>query len=260
MASLLRPYLPYLQRARVPSALTHCFSTTPSDVVTVTSHGNVAVVTFDDSKMNAFSFAAIKQWNKALDVCENADAVAIFGNTKAFSAGFDLSVMGNGPSPDAAEMLYLGGELCCRLAEFERPVVIGATGHSLALGAIMCFCADYRVVVQDNPKLKTGMTEVAIGLPVPEFALALGRERLAPTHFTRATSLAEVFDATAATTAGYYDAGVDQVDHRETVLNLATGFCEYHRESFVKTKRHVWSDRIDHARERLDKDVEMMLM
>jgi len=250
----------YLRRTQFPSALTHCFSTTPSpDIVTVTSQGNVAVVTFDDSKMNAFSFAAIKQWNKALDVCENADAVAIFGNTKAFSAGFDLSVMGNGNSQDAAEMLYLGGELCCRLAEFERPVVIGATGHSLALGAIMCFCADYRVVVQDNPKLKTGMTEVAIGMPVPEFALALGRERLAPTHFTRATSLAEVFDATAAIKAGYYDAGVDQVDHRKTVLELATGFSEYHRDSFVKTKRHVWSDRIDYARKKLDKDVEMLM-
>ena len=258
--SLLRSYIPRNLRRISPRCPNFSTTTTSTpEIVTVSSHGNVAIVTFDDTKMNAFTFDAIKQWNKALDICENSDAVAIFGNKKAFSAGFDLSVMGNGPSKAAAEMLHLGGELCCHLAEFERPVVIGATGHSLALGAIMCFCADYRVVVNDNPKLKTGMTEVAIGLPVPEFALALGRERLAPTHFTRATSLAEVFDSKEAIKAGYYDAGVNEADHRNTVLELAAGLSEYHRESFIKTKQHVWGDRIDYARKRLEKDVEMFM-
>jgi enoyl-CoA hydratase len=232
-------------------------STRTPEIVTVESHGNVAVVNFDDSKMNAFSFEAIKQWNKALDVCENADGVAIFGNDKAFSAGFDLSVMGAGPSQDAMDMLRLGGELCLRMAEFQRPIVIGATGHSLALGAIMCFCADYRIVVNDNPKLKTGLTEVAIGIPVPEFALALGRQRLSPTHLTRATTLAEVFSVEDAIKAGYYDIGVNKKDHRETTLAVVTGFSEYHRPSFVQTKQILWADSISYARERLEEDIKM---
>ena len=231
-------------------------SATPPEIVKVSSHGNVAVVHFDDSKMNAFTFQALKQWNKALDVCENADAVAIFGNDKAFSAGFDLSVMGKGPSTDAAEMLRLGGELCCRLANFQRPVVLGATGHCLALGAIMTFCCDYRVVVGDNPKLKTGLTEVAIGLPVPEFALALGRERLSPTYLTRATTLAEVFDVERAVAAGYYDIAIPKETHAETVLELATGFSEYKTIPFVTTKQLVWGDRIDYALDRLKQDVQ----
>ena len=230
-------------------------STAVPEIVTVTSHGNVAVINFDDGKMNAFTFQALKQWNKALDVCENADAVAIFGNDKAFSAGFDLSVMGNGPSKDAAEMLRQGGALCCRLANFQRPVVLGATGHSLALGAIMTFCCDYRVVVGDNPNLKTGLTEVAIGLPVPEFALALGRERISNTYLTRATTLAEVFDVEKAVAAGYYDISVDHSIHRDTVLELATGFSEYKTKPFLTTKQLVWGDRIDYALERLEHDV-----
>ena len=243
---------PHLCRRTLTTTTTS--STSPPEIVTVESHGNVAVINFDDSKMNAFSFLALKQWNKALDVAENADSVVIFGNKKAFSAGFDLAIMGNGPSDQAAEMLKQGGELCCRLAAFPRPVVLGATGHSLALGAIMTFCCDYRVVINDNPKLKTGMTEVAIGLPVPEFALVLGRERLSSRYLTRATTLAEVFDVESALAAGYYDVGVPAEKHRETCLAVATGFGEYHRESFIKTKQVVWGDRIEYALERLEVD------
>jgi enoyl-CoA hydratase len=233
-------------------------STAVPEVVKVTNHNNnIAVITFDDQKMNAFTFSALKQWNKALDVAESADAVAIFGNSRAFSAGFDLSIMGAGPSDNAAAMLQQGGELCCRLANFKRPVVLGATGHCLALGAIMTFCCDYRVVVGDNPKLKTGMTEVAIGLPIPEFALALGRERLAKPYLTRATNLAEVFDAQTAVAAGYYDVAVAEDKHRETTLALATGFGEYKRDPFLRTKKLVWGNKIEYALERLASDVEL---
>ena len=141
---------PHLCRRTLTTATT---TTSPHEIVTVESHGNVAVINFDDSKMNAFSFLALKQWNKALDVAENADSVVIFGNKKAFSAGFDLAIMGNGPSDQAAEMLKQGGELCCRLAAFPRPTILGATGHSLALGAIMTFCCDYRVVINECVEL-----------------------------------------------------------------------------------------------------------
>ena len=205
-------------------------------------------------KMNAFTFQMIKEWNKALDACAHAEAVAVVGNAKAFSAGFDLSVMGAGPSPEARDMLFRGGELMLRLAEFPRPVVIGATGHALALGAIALFTADYRVGPA-SAKAKTGLTEVAIGMQVPEFALALGRERLNPAYLTRATALAEVFDSTAAQQAGYYDHVAD--DPAAVAIELAKGFSEYRGDAFPKTKGLVWANQIAFARERLEADLKM---
>ena len=49
------------------------------------------------------------------------------------------------------------------------PVVLGVTGHALAMGGILTTCADYRVGA-DGP-FKIGLNEVAIGMPVPGFAI-----------------------------------------------------------------------------------------
>lgn len=45
------------------------------------------------------------------------------------------------------------------------PVVIGCTGHALAMGAIPPFCGDVRIGAEGPYKI--GMNEVAIGMPVP---------------------------------------------------------------------------------------------
>ena len=50
---------PHLCRRTLTTTTT---TTSPHEIVTVESHGNVAVINFDDSKMNAFSFLALKQW------------------------------------------------------------------------------------------------------------------------------------------------------------------------------------------------------
>ena len=47
--------------------------------------------------------------------------------------------------------------------------------------------------------------EISIGLAVPPFATEVARARLNPTHFNRATLLAEVFDPEGAVAAGYLD-------------------------------------------------------
>ena len=97
--------------------------------MTTTEHGetgNVALVTMNDGKMNAFSFDMLSAVHSALDGCTEAGAVVITGNEKCLSAGFDLSVMGKGPSKEAGEMLRQGCDLMLRIAEFPRPVLLGS--------------------------------------------------------------------------------------------------------------------------------------
>ncbi|MCW2518856.1 MAG: enoyl-CoA hydratase, partial [Mycobacterium sp.] len=69
---------------------------------------SVATITLDDGKVNALSPAMQQNINQALDVAEKAagdgeiKAVVLAGNSRVFSAGFDLSVFSSG---DAAAAL-----------------------------------------------------------------------------------------------------------------------------------------------------------
>ena len=90
--------------------------------------------------------------------------MAIIGRPGKFSAGFDLSVMTAGPD-QARDLLRAGADLALRIYTFPIPVVLGATGHALAMGAILLMAADVRIGA-DGP-FKVGLPEVEIGMPLP---------------------------------------------------------------------------------------------
>jgi enoyl-CoA hydratase len=119
-----------------------------------------------------------------------------------WSAGFDLSVLRSG-SADTQAMLRGGFEPAERLLGFPRPVVIACTGHAVAMGAFLLLSGDYRIAAAGPYKITAN--EVAIGLTVPEAAIAICRHRLAPAHFHRALALAEVYTPDAAIAAGFVD-------------------------------------------------------
>ena len=83
-----------------------------------------------------------------------------------------------GPRSSEQHGLFLeGARLSLRIFDFPRPVVIGCSGHALALGAIMLLAADYRVG-RRGPKFKIGLNEVAIGMTAPVFAIELARNKV----------------------------------------------------------------------------------
>jgi enoyl-CoA hydratase len=90
--------------------------------------------------------------------------------------------------------------------DFPTPVILGVTGHALAMGALLCLSADYRIGVEGDFKL--GLNEVAIGMTLPWFGVELARDRLAKTHFNQAVGLARLYDPAAAVTAGFLDEAV----------------------------------------------------
>lgn len=165
--------------------------------------GDVAVIRIDDGKANALSHPIIAALAADLHRARNeARAVALIGREGKFSAGFDLKTMQAGPK-EARDLLQAGAELGHLAYLSPVPVVIGCTGHALAMGAILLFCADERIGAEGPYKI--AMNEVAIGMPVPRFAIELARDRLSPRHLTAAVNHAHVFDPTAAIEAGYLD-------------------------------------------------------
>ena len=167
----------------------------------------VAVAQLDDGKANSFGFEMISRVNEFLDVAEgdvDTKSVVVAGNNKAFSAGFDLTVIKSGRRDDINSLVCQGADLCMRMYSFPKPLVVAATGHSLALGAILLLAADYRVGVDDS-RIKIGLNEVAIGFPLPIFALELGRARIPSCMFSRATTHAEVTSPQSAVQFGFLD-------------------------------------------------------
>jgi enoyl-CoA hydratase len=177
--------------------------TDTNDPLTYTVDGDVATIAFDDGKANALSHAAIDSLHALLDRAEqDAAAVVVAGRPGRFSGGFDLSVMKGGPV-GVRDLVTAGAELILRVYEFPIPVVIACTGHAVAAGAILLMAADVRVGTEGE--FKIGLNEVAIGMPVPQFAVELARDRLAKQHFVAAVNHARLFAPFDAVDAGYLD-------------------------------------------------------
>jgi len=159
--------------------------------VTYALDGNVAVIHFDDGKANVFTHAVLDELQSLLTRAEadEAKAVAIIGRPGKFSAGFDLSVMTAGPE-QARDLLRAGADLALRIYTFPMPVLLGVTGHALAMGAIVLMAADVRIGA-DGP-FKIGLPEVEIGMPLPKFAVEFARDRLSKRHFVSAVQHARV--------------------------------------------------------------------
>lgn len=229
-------------------------------LVTVAEVGEdnaVAMVKLDDGKMNAFSFDMISAIDGAMEDCRDAGAVVISGNEKCLSAGFDLSVMGKGPSPEAGDMLRKGCELALKIAEFPRPTIFAAGGHAMALGAIMLFTGDLRIGVSDNAKAKVGLNEVHIGMPLPIVGMELARWRLSPSHLTRATTLGNIYSPSEAISAGYLDECVPSAELEQYAIKSAEKYTKIKTLPFATTKRNERREVLKACRDGLEIDVKM---
>jgi enoyl-CoA hydratase len=92
------------------------------------------------------------------------------------------------------------------------------------MGGILTTTADYRVGA-DGP-YKIGLNEVAIGMPVPSFAVELCRDRLSPSWFVRCVQSATLCTPAEAVEAGFLDEVVALTDVPERALAVAAQLAE----------------------------------
>ena len=165
--------------------------------------GNVATIRIDDGKRNALSPQLLREIYQALDQAESDHAIVILtGRESVFSAGFDLNVMKRG-GINALRMLRAGYALTARVLAYPHPVIVACNGHSLAMGVFLMLSADY--VIGSRGDFKIAANEVAIGMTMPRVAAAMLRNRLTPSAYQRAVTVAEYFDVESARIAGFFD-------------------------------------------------------
>ena len=190
--------------------------------VTTERIGVVLVIHLDDGRANALTadtFAAITAAIREAEADDAIQAAVVHGREGRFSGGFDLGVM-RGDDPSAiADLAADGAMVVHTLYGSKVPVVAACTGHAIAMGAMVLLGCDLRIGAAGDFKL--GMTEHAIGMSLPAWALTILTERLDRTRLQRSLMNAEVYDPESAIAAGYLDRVVPAGELLDTAVAAA---------------------------------------
>jgi enoyl-CoA hydratase len=197
----------------------------------------IATIRIDDGKRNALAPAVLREIHAAFDQAENDQAIVVMtGRDDVFSAGFDLKVMKKGGTA-AIGMLRRGYKLPARVLSYPYPVIAACNGHALAMGVFLMLSADY--VIGTRGDFKIAANEVAIGMTMPRVAAAVLRNRLDPSAFQKAVTVAQYFDVESAQTAGFFDELVAPGESMARAMALAKQFRELDMRAHKKSKRQI---------------------
>lgn len=216
--------------------------------------GQIATITMDDGKVNAFSIPMLKAIHEAFDRAERDGTVVVLtGRENYFSAGFDLKVFASGEVDQVVEMLKLGATLAERILAFPTPVLAACNGHAVAAGSFLLLAADLRIGV-DGP-FRIGLNEVQIGLTVPWFAIELARQRLQPAAFSRAVVNAAMYGPNDAATVGFLDRVVGAEELRAEGLEAATELAGLNLAAHAATKLRARASALSAVRSAIETEL-----
>ena len=215
---------------------------------------SMSVITMDDGKANALSPSMFVALNGCLDQAEAAGGpVVLLGREGRFSGGFDLKVLGGG-GEDAKALLRAGFELSHRLLSFPTPVVIGCTGHAIAMGVFVLLSADYRVGASGSFKLAA--TETALGMTMPYAAIEICKQRLTPAEYSRAVLLSQSYTPEQAVVAGILDAIVPVDDVESSAIEVATQLATLNMRAHAASKMRIRAASLAAIKAAINQDAE----
>jgi enoyl-CoA hydratase/carnithine racemase len=160
--------------------------------------------------------------------------VLLTGAGDAFSAGLNLKEVASLDRPGMQQFLETLERLIERLYLHPAPVVAWVNGHAIAGGCVLTLCADHRVAV-DDPAVRIGLNEVALGLQYPPRLFNVVRRRVAPRALERVVLEAGLYPPRTALELGL----IDEVATDAGTLarsRLAT-LAAHPREAFAVTKQ-----------------------
>jgi len=208
---------------------------------------DVATLTMDDGKANAFGPAMIAALSDGLDrAVDDARVVVVSGRPGVMCGGFDLKIIRGGDPAAGLAMRSAGAEALMKFYLHPQPVIFACTGHAIAAGALLILTGDMRIGMDGD--FKIGLNETSISLSLPSFGLELARDRLDPRMVTRATLGAELFAPAEAAKVGYLDRAVAADDFSAAIDQAAEDMLELGLEAFAATKVRLRQPTVDRIR------------
>jgi enoyl-CoA hydratase len=194
----------------------------------------IATIAMDDGKANALSPAMLAELNAAFDRAEADGAIVLLtGRERTFSGGFDLRTEPAGWPAMVAD----GARLAERILSFPHPVLAACNGNAVAMGAFLLLACDVRVGAAGAFKL--GLNEVALGLTVPRFGIALAQHRLARPYADRCLLTGALLDPEEACAAGFLDRVVAPERLRDEATAAASALAAIDRAAHANTKLYA---------------------
>jgi len=160
--------------------------------------------------------------------------VLVVGEGDAFSAGLNLKEVASLDAAGMERFLGLLDDMIDALFGHEGPMVACVNGHAIAGGCVIALCADLRVAA-DDPKIRIGLNEVALGLEFPPKIMKLARHRLSRHQVERALLEAGLYDPRRAVELGFVDeVAADPLPRAGALLDVLAA---HPRPIYVSTKR-----------------------
>ena len=133
--------------------------------VTYTISDHIAVLTFNNPPLNAFTAPVKEQFFATLIELESRineiNVLVITGAGKAFIAGADIKSFPEMTPERARDRLKKSTPMFMKLERFERPTICAINGFCFGAGLEIAMCCDLRVA---SAKAQLGQLEVNLGI------------------------------------------------------------------------------------------------
>lgn len=214
---------------------------------TIEITNDIALICMNDGKANAINFEMVDALNRALDTAEaNAKAIVLAGREGRFSGGFDLNAFASLGADGVYKLLDAGAELLVRLYGGPLPVVAACTGHAIAMGVFILHACDTRIGTAGDYKI--GANEAITGMNLPIFAMELARDRLNPSHLTRAMIQGFIYNPQSAVEAGYLDMLAEPDEVEAKAMAIASQLAQLPAPAYAWNKKSMRKDTLDRIR------------
>jgi enoyl-CoA hydratase len=216
----------------------------------------LAQITLDDGKVNAMTLEFFNALGAALDRAERdkPGAVVLTGRPGTFSAGLNLRVMPTLSPDDFRTTLRAFGRTMLRVFTFPIPVVGALSGHAIAGGAMLTYACDLRVMAEGTFRLH--LNEVAIGLPLPTWAILIAQSAVPARWQTEAILHARAYTPDEALDRGIIDRVARPAERVvETARELAAGLRSLDQGAYATAKARHRAMAIRWAEEHLEPEL-----
>jgi enoyl-CoA hydratase/carnithine racemase len=164
---------------------------------------DVYTLTIEGPGKNALSTAVMQDVIRQVREAAGRPTLVV-GAGDAFSAGLNLKEVASLDVSGMERFLSLLDDMIDALFEHPGPMVACVNGHAIAGGCVIALCAELRVAA-DDPRIRIGLNEVALGLEFPPKIMKLARHRLSRHQVERALLEAGLYDPATAVRLGLVD-------------------------------------------------------
>jgi enoyl-CoA hydratase len=225
-------------------------------LISVETHGRVAVVRMAHGKANALDTASCRDLVARLGEVERGGhgAAVLTGDGPIFSAGVDLLRLRDGGAGYLDEFLPALSAAFLALFNCSLPVVAAVNGHAVAGGCILAAACDHRVMNAGRGRI--GVTEMLVGVPFPITALEILRFAVGTPRLKELTYFGRTYPASEAVGLGLVDEAVAEASVLPRAVAIAGELAALPAGPLLHTRRQIRGPALDRmAQERATDDL-----